>query len=157
MRAAKWILVGVMTVGLSACALDPQSNPKQTAGTVLGGVGGGLLGAQVGGGRGQLVATGAGAVLGAWLGSEVGASLDSADRMAAQQATYQALEYNPTGQTAQWNNPDSGRHGSVTPTRTYETAGQVCREYEHTVVIDGRREVAYGEACRDADGRWRII
>src|SRR5690606_29562313 len=98
-------------------------------------------GAQFGGGRGQLATTAAGALLGAWLGSEIGTSLDRADREYAQQATYSALEYNRTGEAASWRNPDSGNVGTVTPVRTYETTpGRVCREYEHEVIIEGRRK-----------------
>jgi surface antigen len=54
-------------------------------------------------------------------------------------------------------NPDTGHYGSVTPTRTYKTDLGDCRELGQQVVIDGRAEVAYGAACREPDGRWRII
>ncbi len=57
-----------------------------------------------------------------------------------------------------WRNPDTGHGGSVTPTRTYQTArGESCREYQQTVTIAGRTETAYGRACRDADGTWRLM
>jgi surface antigen len=160
MRNIRLALAGVLMLSMGACggAFDPQERPKQTAGAVLGGVGGAIAGAQFGGGRGQLATTAAGALLGAWLGSEIGSSLDKADREFAQQATYSALEYNRTGEPAAWRNPDSGRSGAVTPVRTYEaSAGAVCREFETEVIIDGRREIAKGEACREADGRWRMI
>jgi surface antigen len=159
MSGKSLIVVGTLAVALSVggCALDPQGAPKQTVGTLGGAVAGGLLGAQVGGGRGQLIATATGAVLGAWLGSEIGSSLDRADQLHAERATYQALEHNPSNQPARWENPDSGHYGTVTPVRTYETAGRTCREFEHDVWIDGRREIAYGQACRDPDGRWQII
>lgn len=158
MTASRWILVGVLAVSLSACAgFDPQSRPKETVGILGGAAGGALVGSQIGGGRGQLAATAAGALLGAWIGGQIGASLDRADQMHAERATFSALEHNPVGRPTRWENPDSGRYGNVTPVRTYETAGRVCREFEHEVWIDGRREVAYGEACRDPDGRWQII
>lgn len=35
--------------------------------------------------------------------------------------------------------------------------GSYCREYNHTVVIDGERRQAYGHACREPDGSWHIV
>ena len=143
---------------LTACTTwNPETQPKQSFGTVLGAIGGGILGSQIGGGRGKLAATAAGTLLGAWVGSEVGASLDRADRLYLQQATYSALEYNPTGTASTWNNPDSGHYGSVTPLRTYKTASQDCREYEQHIIINGQDQIGYGTACRQPDGRWKII
>jgi len=46
----------------------------------------------------------------------------------------------------------------VTPTKTYQTAnGTYCREYQTTVLIDGKQERATGTACRQADGSWRVV
>ena len=78
--------------------------------------------------------------------------------MYAQRTAQQSLEYNQTGQTAAWRNPDSGHSGTVTPTRTYRTAdGQNCREFEQTIYVDGKQETAKGRACRRADGTWQIV
>ena len=134
-----------------------QYGEKETAGTVVGGVGGALLGSQVGHGSTRLVATAAGTLLGAWIGNSVGKSLDRADQAYAAQSANAALERYPDGQAASWKNPNSGHSGYTTPTRTYETAqGQPCREYQTSVVIDGRTQTAYGTACRQPDGTWRV-
>ena len=46
----------------------------------------------------------------------------------------------------------------MTPTRTFQTAsGQPCREYQQTVTIGGKTEEAYGTACRQPDGTWKIV
>jgi hypothetical protein len=37
------------------------------------------------------------------------------------------------------------------------TAGQYCREYQSTTVIDGRPQPMYGTACLQPDGTWRIV
>jgi surface antigen len=141
---------------LAACSND--TGPKQTGGAILGGVGGAVAGAQFGKGKGQLAATAIGTLLGAFIGSEVGKSLDHADQQYAHQASQRAFETAPTGQPVAWNNPDSGHGGTVTPTRTYEAApGQPCREYQTTVTIDGRSEQAYGTACRQPDGSWKVV
>ena len=158
MKPSRLVMIGVLGASLAGCTnFNPQEQPKQTAGTVLGAIGGGLLGAQVGSGAGQLAATAAGTLAGAWLGSEVGASLDRADRLYAQQATYTALEHNPTGTASTWRNPDTGHYGAVTPTRTYKTAERDCRDFEQTVVIEDQDQTVHGTACREPDGTWRAL
>ena len=109
-------------------------------------------------GTGNKVAIVAGTLLGAILGSEVGRSLDKADQAHASRTTQSSLESAPTGKPSRWVNPDSGHSGSVTPTRTFKSSsGEDCREFEQTVTIDGRTEVAYGTACRQPDGTWKIV
>jgi surface antigen len=156
MAALRLALAGLAALAVVGCAQVEQA-PKQTAGTVVGAGLGALAGSQIGSGDTQLGATAVGTLLGAWLGSEVGRSLDRADRLYAQQATYNALEYRPTGTATTWRNPDSGHYGTVTPTRTFQTAGQDCREYQHTVTIEGRPETMTGTACRQPDGSWRAV
>jgi len=155
MRLLKITAVAALALGLAACA---QSGPKQTAGTVVGAGLGALVGSQLGKGTGKMAAIGAGTFLGALLGSEIGRSLDARDQAYANQTAQRALEYNTVGAAAQWQNPDSGHSGMVTPTRTYQTAdGRYCREYTQSVTIGGRSETAYGTACRQPDGSWQIV
>ncbi len=157
MKIASIFVAAALVVSLAACE-NNRYGQKQTGGAVLGGIAGGLLGAQVGGGRGKLAATAAGAVLGVLIGSEIGKSLDRADRMYAERSAQSALETAPVGRSVAWSNPDSGHSGTITPTRTYQTAReQPCREYQQTVTIGGRTESAYGRACRQADGSWKIV
>lgn len=134
-----------------------QGRQKETAGTVLGGIGGAILGAQVGKGSGQIVATAIGTLAGAFIGNQIGVSLDKADQQAMVRAEQQAQSA-PIGQTITWNNPDSGNYGTVTPVRDGTAAnGQYCREFQQTVVIGGKQESAYGTACRQPDGSWKIV
>lgn len=148
----------MVVVALALAACESTGGQKQTAGTVLGGIGGGLAGATIGKGTGNKVAIVAGTLLGAILGSEVGRSLDKADQAHASRTTQSSLESAPTGKPSRWVNPDSGHSGSVTPTRTFKSSnGEDCREFEQTVTIDGRTEVAYGTACRQPDGTWKIV
>lgn len=158
MKIPAILIVGAVALSLAACEGN-QYGQKQTGGAILGGVAGGLLGAQVGGGKGKLAATAAGAVLGVLLGSEVGKSLDKADKLYAQRAAQGALETNRVGQTSTWSNPDSGHSGTTTPTRTVAqtSSGEPCREYQQTVTIGGQTETAYGRACRQADGTWKVV
>lgn len=146
----RWVLVPLLAVSLVACSAPPR---KAEIGTVLGGVGGGILGAQVGGGHGRTAAIIAGTILGAVIGQDIGRSIDRTDELMAQQV----LEVNQTGQKSQWVNPDTGNTVGVTPTRTYQVAsGQYCREYQTEVMVGGQPQNAYGTACRQPDGSWKI-
>ena len=146
----------LVVLSLSACA-ELQNNPKRSLGTLLGAGLGALAGSQIGGGTGRLAAIAIGALGGAYLGGEVGRSLDRADKAHAERTARNALEYNRTGETVSWRNPDSGNSGTVTPTRTYQTAsGRNCREYQTTVTVGGQSKDAYGTACRQGDGTWKI-
>ena len=156
MKSWNIALVLIAALGLAGCGTS-GSGQKQTAGTLIGGVGGALAGSHIGSGRGRLVATAAGAIIGAMIGNSVGQSLDQIDRRHAAEAEQQALEYSPIGADIAWQNPDSGNYGVVTPTRTYRSsAGAYCREYSHTVHIGGTPSQAYGRACRQPDGSWQI-
>ncbi len=146
-------------LAITGCAQDGSGGPgtKQVVGGLGGAALGGLLGSQFGGGTANLAFTALGAVAGGLVGSEVGRSLDEVDRMRAQQAQQQARTA-PIGQTITWSNPDTGHRGSYTPTREGTRAdGAYCREFQETVTIDGQQQSAYGVACRQPDGSWRIV
>jgi surface antigen len=150
-------LVSVVALGLAACQSTGQGQ-KQGVGTVLGGVAGAVAGAQFGKGSGRVAAGAAGALLGAFLGNQVGQSLDNADRLAMQRSTNNALERQPSGTAVAWKNPDSGNHGTVTPKPVYtDSSGKYCREFSQTVTVGGKTEQAYGTACRQPDGSWKIV
>ena len=145
----------IILITLSACTSLPGSN--QTQGTVAGGAIGALLGSTIGDGRGTVWATAAGAIGGALVGSHIGKRLDERDQVIMQKATYSALEHSKSDSKTSWNNPNSGNMGSITPTRTFEMAdGSYCREYTSMVEVSGESETAYGTACRQNDGSWKI-
>jgi surface antigen len=81
-------------------------------------------------------------------------SLDASDRKRALQAEYQALEYSPAGKTVEWKNSDGSRSGEVVAAQPYQVGSQNCRQYTHTVRIDGTPQSARGTACRNEDGSW---
>jgi surface antigen len=56
-----------------------------------------------------------------------------------------------------WRNPDSGRYGSVVPGPAYQSNGMNCRQFTHTIYIDGRPQTARGTACRNPDGTWQPV
>lgn len=144
------LFVTLLTVSLAGCQTPPS---KEAVGGMTGAVVGGVVGSQIGEGHGKDAATIVGMIIGAVVGANVGRHLDEHDELRAQQV----LEYNRTGQRSAWTNPDTGAEVVMVPTRTYNTArGQYCREYQTEVIVGGRREKAYGTACRQPDGSWKI-
>lgn len=153
-RHSKPIIAVMVCLALAACE---QGREKETAGTLVGAGLGGLLGSTVGGGKGKLAAVAIGTLAGAWAGNSIGASLDKADKLYAQRTAQDALEYNKSGQTSTWRNPDSGNSGTVKPVSTYRNdGGNDCREFESTIYVDGKQETGTGTACRQPDGTWKI-
>jgi len=151
MRAKAILMAAAMAFGLAACA---DRGPNETAGTIVGGVLGAVVGSQIGSGTGQIVATAAGTLLGAWIGGSVGRSLDDKDRETAYQTDQDALEHNDDGETSSWSNPENSTSGQMTPVSSMQTAQGTCREYEKSVVVDGKIEQAKGTACRNSEGLW---
>lgn len=155
MQKLKLIPVFIVALSLAACE---QGHEKQQAGTIIGAAAGALLGSQVGHGTGRTLAIIAGTAAGAWLGGKLGKSLDNRDRTAMQQTTQQSLTSSPTGTVSKWSNPDSGHNGTVTPQAAFTNKdGLKCREYQQTVTANGETETAYGTACQQKDGSWKVV
>lgn len=174
------LLAVVTTAGLAACAYDPHYDyaydpygpppgayygapppaygPAPGTNTALGTVGGavvgGLLGSTIGRGSGQVAATVGGAVLGGLVGGGIGNQLDESNRRAAWAAQQQAFTNNSV---TSWGTPGAPTYGSVEPLRTYVLDGRYCREYQHTLYIDGRPQQARGTACQMPNGTWQVI
>jgi len=147
----------VTGLALNVAACGPEGPTRADTGLAVGAIAGGLIGNSVGKGTGRALATVAGAFVGGVVGHEIGRSLDERDRMLAREAEYEALERGSSGVARTWRNPDNGRYGEVVPSRPYKRGGSDCRDYAHTVYIDGRPEVMRGTACRNPDGSWRSV
>ena len=151
----KIAIVLISTIFLAGCI---EGGQKQQMGTIVGAGLGALAGSQIGHGKGQLAAVAIGTLIGAGIGNSVGKSLDKADRLAMQQAQYEAFENNPSGTAEVWHNPDSGNSGSLTPRPAYQNDdGQYCREFTQTITVGGEQQEGYGTACRRPDGSWEIM
>jgi surface antigen len=150
-RYLRTIAVLALPLGLMAC------ENKQDTGLAVGAVAGGLLGNTVGKGTGKVLATVGGAVIGGIVGSEIGRGMDQQDRMLAQQAEMAALEKGQSGVATPWRNPENQRHGMVVPSKPYRIGAQDCRDYSHTIYIDGQPQTVRGTACRNPDGSWRNV
>lgn len=138
---------------LSACATSDQ----ESAGGILGGIAGGFLGSQFGEGSGKTVVAIAGAMIGAWAGKQIVRGMTRSDQIVYEAAAQEAATA-PLGEPIEWNNPETGNGGTIVASREgTNRSGEYCREYQQTITIDGRTERAYGTACRQPDGSWRIV
>lgn len=151
MRPTHIVAIMLSALILAGCA------QKEDTGLIVGGITGGLIGNQFGKGKGNILSTAAGVIIGGIVGSEIGRSMDKQDQLLAQQAEYEALESGESGRTRQWRNPDNGRYGDIVPSKPYRRQGNDCRDYTHTVYIDGRHRTMKGTACRNPDGTWRNV
>ena len=81
-----------------------------------------------------------------------GIKLSNSDKQRALEAEYRALEAAPGGQPVVW----TGRNvsGQVVAAAPYQVGSQNCRQYTHTVTVDGKQTQARGAACRNDDGTW---
>jgi surface antigen len=148
------ILVALAALPLAACG--PNAN-KADVGLGSGAVIGGVIGNQFGRGDGKILGTVAGAFIGGVIGHDIGRQLDQRDRMLAQKAEFEAFERGPSRQPYRWRNPDNGRYGDIVPMEPYRRGPQDCRDYTHTIYIDGRPQAMRGTACRNPDGTWRAV
>jgi len=149
------VIGGLAMPALTACTQGGLTN--QDVGTGIGAVTGAVLGSQFGEGSGKTVAAVVGALAGAWAGNKVAAGMTAQDRGYYESAATRAVAA-PVGQQIAWYNPQSGSQGTITPVREgRDSTGNACREYQQTVTIGGKTTQAYGTACKQADGSWKIL
>jgi surface antigen len=139
------------------CAGYYADNDNEVFGSMIGAIGGGVIGHQVGRGSGQALATFAGVLLGSVVGGRIGRDLDDAERLKLASATQYALENQRSGTRTVWDNPDRRVCGVVVPKPAFKNElNQYCREFQQSIAIDGKKQSAYGTACRQPDGQWKI-
>ena len=150
----------VLATAISATLLTGCAGTynKATTGAALGALTGTALAYGLGKDSGKkdlwLVA---GAAAGGLFGHNIGAKLDERDRLLMGETVHQTLEKAPDNSIGSWKNPNSGNSGTITPTQTHMSANnQPCREFTQTVFIGGQPQQAYGTACRQSDGSWKI-
>ncbi len=144
--------LGVVALVLAACAGEPGQ--KTGAGIATGALAGGLIGAATGRGPGSVVA---GALIGGVVGGTIGNALDEQDRRRAYMAEMEALEYGGPGAPVSWRG-ERGAYGTIVAGPPYAQGNfERCREYTHTIYIQGRPQSARGVACRNPDGTWSPI
>lgn len=149
------LAVALIAANVAACTQTASgpAGPREGVGTVAGVVAGGLIGSQFGSGSGRVVGALVGATAGGLIGNAIGRSMDEEARRQAFAAEYRALEHGAPGAPVAWRH--ERYYGTVTPGAYSERQGYArCREYAHTIYIDGQPETARGVACRQSDGTW---
>lgn len=150
----KWQVVAVASacslslVGLTGCT--PGNNTQGA--TLAGAAAGGIIGGSLFHGSGSWMGAAAGAVVGSVIGNQVGQYMDRQDQLNMQRA----ITTVPVGQQATWTNDKQVTY-KVQPVKQYHKQGRYCREYKTSVKIDGQWKRAYGKACRQPDGSWKIV
>lgn len=61
----------------------------------------------------------------------------------------------PVGETIVWN--DASSDGRIKTTRDGYAGEKYCREFEQTITIEGKQQDAWGVACQEPDGSWRLV
>jgi surface antigen len=132
--------------GFQACGT------KQGTGAVVGAGTGAAAGAAIA--KNDALGAVVGGLVGGLIGSEVGRRMDQRD----QDQLAQTFEYNPTGRTSEWRNPDTGYSYAATPTSTFQDEERPCRRFTLDADVEGSGdERVTGTACRRTDGTWEIV
>lgn len=148
MNAPKLLCVLLAAATVAACTSDPSVGPKAAAGTNAG-----VLTASLPPAPGQGVAAPSVGLAGGPLGS----GLEEQDRQRAYAAEMKALEYGGPGTPVGWKG-DSGNYGTVIAGPAYARPGNPqCRDYSHTIYIQGKPQTGRGISCRNADGTWSSV
>ena len=66
------------------------------------------------------------------------------------------LEAAAAGELRRWNSGRPGYYGLVEPAAAESDANGVCRNFSHTIFIDGLARQESGRACRPRGGVWRV-
>lgn len=146
----KWLLAGmiaVVAVEMTGCT--PGNNTMGATGA--GAIAGGLVGSAISSGSPYGII--GGALIGGLVGNQIGQAMDRQDQANMQNAVTSV----PVGQQAQWTNTKTNTTYQVRPVKNYRAHNQYCREYQTTVTVGGEVKKAYGRACRQPDGSWKVI
>ncbi len=150
----KKVAISLLTLTLTAGALTGCTEGNNTGGSALvGAAAGGLIGSQFFHGGGAVAGVIGATLLGGFLGYKVGQYMDRQD----QANMRSAIATTPVGDQATWTNPKTNVTYQVKPVRNYNSDGRYCREYQTKVQINGKWQSAYGKACRQPDGSWKIV
>lgn len=82
-------------------------------------------------------------------------SLSPAQRSAANDAQFYALQFGRPGAPRSWS--AAGASGQVSVGPYVRVNNLDCREFSHRVTVGGQTHTKSGTACREADGAWGVV
>ena len=145
-RISTMLSMAAFCLSLQACATH------EGTGTVLGAGAGAAAGAAIA--KNDAVGAVVGGLVGGLVGREIGQYMDQRD----QSRLAQTFEYNQSGATSQWTNPDTGYSYAATPTNTFQSENRPCRKFTLLADVEGSgNEHVNGTACRQSNGSWQIV
>lgn len=164
-KFAKLATVIALTAGLAAAGATPSRAGDLDP--LFGGLIGGGLGAGIGYAAGKSKGAAIGGVLGLGLGAMLALAAEQDNHRRYPRAVYApppvytpppafapAPAYRPSYQ------PGAYQPAPVPAADPYAAAQYSqahCREYSGTISVDGTARAAYGTACLQPDGTWRIV
>jgi surface antigen len=165
MKYSRLLALATSAALLASCT-EPDGSPgrgiehggalsKTDVSVIVGAAAGCGIGTLIGRGAGETIAIISGVVIGGSIGYGVGQYLDSNDRYSYHVAQQGALE---NGNREAWSNSQNGHYGHIVPQKSFtNNQGQSCRKYTETVYVGAEKHKAYGTACKQADGSWKIM
>lgn len=148
-------VVALVVLALAGCASEPGTSARQDG--FLGALASGFADTTFSTPPATRVNAPPGSVVNSILSGPVGASLGERDRQRAYAAEMQALETGEPGEPTAWRGETGGRYGTIVPGAYYQARGARCRDYTHTIYIDGRPQAGRSTACRNPDGTWSPV
>lgn len=91
------------------------------------------------------------------VGATIGFSLSAEDGQRALLAEYQALQQGVAGVPVLWQGSIQAVYGEVIPGALYRVNEYECRDYAHTIYVNGARESGRGTSCRTGGGPWTPV
>ncbi len=166
MKTMRILAVAVMSVGLvGAAATDSRAQNDTLLGGLLGGAAGAGIGAAFGGGKGAAIGGISGLLLGALAGNAIGNKRERYDPPPQQgyyapPPTYYGYQQ-PAGYAQGYAVPaytaPPAYAPQAAPAQAPAYSANYCRDFTQTIIIDGVEKNAYGKACLQPDGSWRIV
>lgn len=93
--------------------------------------------------------------IGGFVDRDAVSQLSAKDRTEAASAQYYALQFGRAGAPRSWQG-DSGATGRVSVGPYVRVNTLDCRDFAHSVTINGRPYERSGTACREEDGSWVV-
>lgn len=140
---------------LRATALAPLALPLFLAGCL--GAAGPLTTANTTPSAPAFTAPPPGSITAGVVGATIGFTLSGTDGQRALSAEYQALNEGVAGVPVLWQGSTSAVYGEVIPGPLYTINEYECRDYAHTIYVNGVREAGRGTSCRVGGGPWTPV